>query len=320
MSRKNWWRGVIGGTVALVFVFSAWFWHTLGWGRFDDKAFQLRLSQWGGRSQPLPRDSSLAPFRRTLGDSLYLELTGSMGRVVGAHRPGASREQLADLLTVQPICSAYLSGREGVDDEWLAGIRDRAAMLGLFLDGTGVTDRSCDPILEMKKLRELSLCDTAISDEAVVRLLKLPALQRLIVGGPNVRAIQIVDYDLVETPGLSGIDLSIRGHVAVSGLPGTPGKIHVMVRTQGDPPPWESVPYGWNVGHSQTSVLVEDSPGNWSFDVPVANVPTGQSQVEVWVESASLSPVRIVQYRLTPFGIDLAPSADSQIARRPGSR
>ena len=150
-----------------------------------------------GRAFPEDPPGYLSPLRKPLGDGLYVGLVGSGGRVVGAHRAGAAREP-SDLLTVQP---RPVPPRD-VDDDWVFGLLDRHAIRASFPDGTGVTDRSCDAILEMTNLGELGLADTALSDEAVARLDRAPdPMGRLLVGGPNIRAIRKLVDHAVSTAG-----------------------------------------------------------------------------------------------------------------------
>src|SRR5947208_448411 len=128
----------------------------------------------------------------------------------------------------------------------------------------------------MVNLSDLGLVGTALSDAAVDRLLKLPKLNTLSVGGPNIRAIRLLDALVVDDEGrpasVAGRPSFVRGRIAISALPGSPGAVRVMVRDGDDPPPWYCVPYGWNAGRSGDGTLREEAPGSWSFDVRVDRI------------------------------------------------
>ena len=313
--RKIKWVGLafLAGAVGL----AGWGWWGLRSRRLDDVAYQARLARWGGRSQDLPKYSgSLQWMRRNLGDELYFGLTGSDGRIVGNNRSGAirsdtSKAELAELLEVQPIREALLAGAGQVDDDWVMGLRHPEAMLLLSVDGTSVADRSAPMIARMSALIDLGMVGTAVSDAAVDRIRRLPKLDHFYVGGPNIRAIRLVDPRVVDLQGApavrSGEVLRVEGKVEIRGLEGEPGNVRVMVRPEGFQPPWVSFPCGWDARIAGVGMLEPRSPGVYSFAVDVASIPPGSSEVQVWVDHRHAPGPKVVFYRLQPFQVMLAP-------------
>ena len=283
----------------------------------EEKAFQERLATWGGGSRPLHNDSgSFSRVRGVLGDDLYGMIAGSRGRAVGVIQPDASKEQLADLLTRQPISSVLAGGAKQLDDDWVLGLKNPANMEMLILDDTGVTDRSVETIARMTNLGSLGIVNTAVSDEAVERLRCLPNLHELHVGGPNIRAIRLIELQILDAKGQptsrQGPLIRARGRIASNGLPGHPENARVMIHPDGDPPPWKTVPYGWNAHRVAMGMLTEEKPGIWTFDIPVPNVPSGSSSVEVWIDHVPVACPKLVRYRLEPFILNLSPPKPGQ--------
>ena len=317
------WKAVGPILLALGFAITAWGWMGFRSRRAEERAYQLRLSRWGGRSQELPRYSpSLQRVRKLLGDEIYFGLTGSDGRFVGNHRASplgdATKAQLAELLERQPIQQAWVAGSKDLDDDWIAGLGDRGVVVMLALDATGVTDRSAAAIAGMTNLAGLGLVDTAISDAAVDRIRRLPNLHHFYVGGPNVRAIRLVDHRLLDDQGRPATRtqgrLRLEGRVEIAGLAGEPGNVRVMVRSEGDRPPWESFPYGWGARVGDVGMLDPVSPGVYSFRVDILGIPPGRSTVDVWIDHQAAPGPKIVHYRLEPFEVDLADSRSTEAA------
>src|SRR5947209_17093542 len=123
MRRPRYLRTAALLALALVVVLPGSAWLIFGWGGDREEDFQRRLARWGGRSEPiLDNNHPLQPLRPYLGTGIYLSLAGSKGRLVEAGGSKASREQLADLLTVQPIRIVRAGGARRLEDDWVAGI------------------------------------------------------------------------------------------------------------------------------------------------------------------------------------------------------
>jgi hypothetical protein len=298
------WRKVGILVLALCVLVAACGW--LGPRLAGEEAYQRRLARWGGRSREVPQDSPLLrPYRRYLGDRVYRALAGSSGRVVDmtAGSADATSAQLAELLEAQPIRRAWLDGSKHLGDDWIAGIKEPGIMSGLMLNETKVTDRSAEVILKMYNLTGLSLVDTAISDAAVARLCRLPKLDSLSVGGPNIRSIRLVDHRLLDESGAPAAraegKLRLEGLVEITGLPGATHNIRVEIRRDGNPLT-ETTP------KQELSLIELESPWSWRFRIDLAGIPPGRSSVEVWIDHQPGITTPIVQYRMKPFTIELA--------------
>ena len=290
------------------------------WSRWvrnrEFEAFQIRVGRWGGGvSRSLNIQSPLMVFRGN-GPSFIDPLLGTDGYHVWSRKPDLTGEQIRELLSLSSIRSLSIAPTPGFDDDCLIGLRDPAAILGLMLNDVNVTDRSLETIARMEGLSNLSLVGTSVSDGAVDRLLKLPKLNSFSVGGPNIRAIRLIDSGIFDESGRPAIHaggpLRVRGRVAIQGRYGKPGNVRVFVRADGDQPPWLSHPYGWNANRGSVGMLVEESLGNWTFDVPVGGIPQGKSSVEVWVDKNPFVQPNFIRYRLEPFSIDLAPAVETR--------
>ena len=285
------------------------------WVREQD--LQWRLAQWGGRSRALPSESHpLSRYRswihKYLGHRAYLALTGSPGRDVSNGRgfrttadwADATPAQLAELLEAQPIRSAWLAGSKHLGDDWLAGIKEPGAMFALALDGTEVTDRSAEVFVKMKNLGTLSLVDTAISDAAVARFCRLPKLDSLQVGGPNIRSIRLVDHRLLDDSGAPAthaeVKLRLEGLVEIAGLPGATHNVRVFIYREGDSALTESFP------EQELSSIKLESPWSWRFLVDLKGIPPGHWSVEVWIDHELGFGTPVVHYRMQPFAVELA--------------
>ena len=307
----------------LVGVGGAW------WDRWrrdrDFEAFQSRVASWGGSAKRFPNmDSPFWNYRGFLGlDGVIEPLLGSDGYELSTLKGDVTREQLNDLLSVSRIRSLWIAEASRLDDEMVLGLRDPGAMRRLLLNHVNVTDRSLEAIARMPDLQVLVLVDTSVSDAAFDRLLKLPKLNNLHIGGPNIRAIRLVDHEVVDESGRpadrSGVTLGVRGWFAIEGRLGTPRDVWVLVRSEGDPPPWEAPVYGMNTGRWARGRCIEVQPGLWTFDAWVAGVPAGTSSVEVWVSISKNHLPAYLSSRLEPFSISLSPAdGDGDRVAEPG--
>ena len=302
--------------LALGLVIAAWGWLGLGspWAR--EEAYQQRLALWGGRSRALPSESHpLARYRdpilKYLGKGVYLALIESPNRVVGngdghhttADWANATPAQLAELLERQPIRTAWLSGSKHLGDDWLAGLKEPGTISSLTLDGTAITDRSAEVFVKMKNLSGLSLVDTAISDVAVARFCRLPKLDSLDVGGPNIRSIRLLDHRLLDDSGAPAAraegNLRLEGLVEITGLPGSTHNVRVIIRREGDLTRSEIFP------KQDLSLIELESPWSWRFRVDLAGLPPGRSNVEVWIDHQLGLCTPVIHYRMQPFAIEL---------------
>ena len=283
--------------------------------RDREMRYRARISRWGGQSQDVFRASPLGPLRPMIGDAAYSLIVGHQGRLVGNDaaadaNDAATPNQLAELLEIQPICSANLAGAKALDDAWLAGIQDPTRVIFLQLEGTAITDRSVDRLMAMTGLISLGLSDTALSDESVAKLRQLPKLRRLSVGGPNLKSARLVGPSLVDVGGLPSpgpnLPTTLRGRVEVADGFGVPRAIRVFVRTPGDGPPSRTVPYGWNTAIRAEGRPVEDGRGAWSFSIPLSGLPAGRAIVETWVEWEEGAVLDQFASKLDPFVIELA--------------
>jgi hypothetical protein len=278
----------------------------------QEEDFQLRLSRWGGRSQPiLEPNHPLEPLRPFLGTGIYLSVAGSRGRLIEAGGSKATKEQLAELLTVQPIRTVLAGGARNLDDDWVAGIEAPGELEVLVIDDTSVTDRSVDKILEMKSLEILGLVNTAVGDSAVDRLLRLPRLKHLYVGGPNIRAVRLVESRVVDDSGApavrAGVPHRVEGRIRVDGLTGKLRYVLARYRSGGAAPVWSLSSH-----HPQSRVgdlgkLEELSPDLWSFRVALPGLPPGRSIIELSIVPDNGGGPMQVFYRLAEIDLELAP-------------
>jgi hypothetical protein len=299
----------------------------LGWFviRGRDREFerlQARIQQSGGR---IYRSSKADPWLVTLRRWTWSEavdgIVGYEGNSIIVEKPDATKDQLDDLLTARPIRQVNAEGVKNLDDSWLAGIRDPLAMRCLKLGGTGVTDRSVETILEMKGLEELYLEKTAISDDAVHRLRLLPRLKTLLVEGPNIMAVRLLDLKFVDAEGrtaaISGGTLRAIGRVVIEGLTGTPSGVGVTVTLD----PQDSPEFVWlsESRRSQCELgdLVEESSGVWSFQIDVPEIPAGKSSVDVMVITRSANRTMTVFYGMKAASLRLAQPPNDEAAPSP---
>jgi hypothetical protein len=314
MRKRLAWR--VAGSLLLttILVMVGYYWFVVGPREQAFAELQRRVQSWGGQvylDQPFsPR---LARLRSWIGNELTLRIGGNEGVAVGVNGIEATKEQLADLLTASPIRRVSLGGSRNLDDDWIAGINPTSSMFHLSIGGTGVTDRSVPKILEMRGLNALDLADTAISDSSVELLRNLPELRLLCVGGPNIKAVRLVDAGVFDGSGRQAVEtgtkLHARGTVKISGLSRQLRVVRVIVRTPGDQPAWKSLPYGRNAGVELVGELVPQSTDSWSFQVDLPSIPSGKFSVEIWVEE-SISRRKAIFYRLEPFELALAPLAE----------
>jgi hypothetical protein len=304
--------GRIVGLIALVVVLvsSGCCWWFLWKSKNDFEAFQSRVGLWGGHvSRSLNFNSPLMRFRGN-GPSIIDPLLGTDGFHISIHGQDVTREQLSELVSVSPIRSLSIAATSQFSDDQVIGINDPGAIRGLHLNDVNVTDRSLETIARMGNLSELSLVGTAISDATVDRVIKLKNINNVYVGSPNIRSIRLIEAKIVDESGMpavvAGGSLSVRGRIAIEGGFGKPGNIRVMVRSDGDQPPWQSHPYGWNSSRGSIGSLIEKAPGIWVFDLSVSGISAGKSIVEIWIDQASTVGPNFVHYRLTPLTIDLA--------------
>jgi hypothetical protein len=299
---------VLGAVVVLPG--SAWLvFHSRG-GQEED--FQLRLSRWGGRSQPiLDGTHPLYPYRSYLGAENYLVIAGSKGRRVEAGGSKATREQLAELLTVQPIRTVLAGGARNLDDDWVAGIEAPGELEVLVIDDTSVTDRSVDKILQMKKLEILGLVNTAVSDSAVDRLRRLPSLKHLYVGGPNIRAVRLVESRVVDDSGApairAGVTHHVEGRLRVDGLSSKLRYVLARYRSEGSAPVWSLSPHHPQIRVGGLGKLAELSPDLWSFRVNFPGLPPGRSIIDLSIVPDNGGGPMQVFYRVAEIEVELMP-------------
>lgn len=270
------------------------------------EAIQARAKRWGGHmAREIAIPATLRPYRATVGDPLLSLLGEDFGNQVGCWGTQASESELMAVLDAEPFHTVYLGGAVNLGDAWVGAIRKPDAVGGLHLDGTRVTDACVDRLMAMTNLGDLGLVDTVISDAGVDRLRRLPKLRHVFVGGPNIRDVRLVDGEVVDSTGrratTAGPGLSVRGLIQTNGKIIPEGNVRVMVRPAGSPPPWKSVPYGWNAPLGNVGNLVRTSPNVGTIDLPIGLLPPGRSTVEVWFDDGPIF------YRAGCFEIDLAP-------------
>jgi hypothetical protein len=227
---------------------------------------------------------------------------------------------LSELLSFSPMRSLSIAATPRFSDDQILGISNPEAIRGLHLNEVNVTDRSLEAIARMQNLSELSLVGTSISDETVARVIKLPKINNVYVGSPNIRSIRLVDAQAVDESGrpavAAGRSISFRGQIAIEPGFGKPGNIRLLVRPEGDWPPWYN-PYGWDASLQSIGSLVEQAPGIWSFDLPVSAIPAGKSNFEIWIDQVPAAGPIFVHYRLNPFTINLADPSSTQVIPTP---
>jgi hypothetical protein len=279
----------------------------------DLLALQDRLGRRGGSLFLLDhREGILNWIGRTIGRDRSLKYLGSPGARVTWNGSTAAKDELALLLAGPPLRQVFLGGSRNLDDDWIGGIHHPRSLIQLNIGGTGVTDRSIPKILEMTNLDSLDLTATAVSDEGIERLKTLPKLRGAYVGGPNVRAFQLVEaglFDGSDRPAShAGSLFKVRGRVR-SVQPFVPGSfVDVMVRTAKDAPigHHRSAPFAWGTHIMAQCPLSLDPDGTCRFGVDLAEIPAGSSSVEIWVREPIGGEGEIL-YRLTPFAIELTP-------------
>ena len=278
----------------------------------DEAAFQLKLSRWGGRSQPiLDIDSPFAPLRKILGAKTMLALAGSKGRIVSAWESDATKGQLAELLEFQPLMTILAGGAKRLGDDWVAGIEPPGSVRMMMLDATAVTDRSVDAILRLKNLEILGLAETEVSDSAVDRLQLLPSLKRLYVGGPKIKAVRLIEVRVVENPPPSGMGrFHLEGRIEVDGKAGRPGLIFARCRFEGEDPGWMMAPYGAQARGGDRGDLAETSPGVWTFRVDLPRTGHGRSDVELTIGRESGARPALILYEMPPVSVEIPAQGD----------
>jgi hypothetical protein len=242
---------------------------------------------------------------------LYLSLAGSKGRLVEAGGSKASKEQLAELLTVQPIRTVRAGGAKQLDDDWVAGIEVPGALEELVLDETSVTDRSVDKFLEMKNLRFLGLVNTPVGDSAVDRLRLLPSLEHLYVGGPNLRAVRLLESRVVDESGVpavrAGVPFRIEGRIGVEGLSSRLRYVLARHHLEGTVQVWALSSQHTQSRAGELGELEERSPGLWSFRVGIPPLPPGRWIVDLSVVPENGERSMQVFYRIAEIEIELTP-------------
>ena len=271
-------------TVLLLAIVAAWV--GLAWQarRRRDHLTELRheAGRWGCDVYVhAMQDSPYEPLRHWLGRDQVNSIVGPEGYSLYADGKPATREQLAQLHEFRPLRSGWFIDEANVDDAWIEGIRDPWAVRDLNLWRTGVTDRCLPKLLTMRDLRHMTVTDTAISDDAVYSLLKLPRLGHLTIGGPNSRAIRLVDFE----PGFhEGRKPRVRFRLAVDPRLGVPSNVEVFGHHHTS---------GWSILRRRLNRR-DESPGVYAYELDAPGLPVGKTyfwRIEVQTFPPGGSPV-----------------------------
>jgi hypothetical protein len=254
----------------------------------DFESLEARIHESGGRIVQEPiGDETLYKFRRWFGSDIVNATVGFDGYSISVADPNATKEQLAGLLVATPLRSIHAKGARNLDDSWFKKIQGPETIRKLNLSDTPVTDQCLDSILKMKNLEEVDLSRTAISDKAVERLRALPRLRSVMIAGPNVKAIQLLELTFVNAQGKPTTNAEETtqavGRLRIEGLTGSPRYAAVSVTEQTGESEDASLARGARIADSDLGPLQEDSPGVWSFRIDVSNVPSGKSFVSFFV-------------------------------------
>lgn len=272
------------------------------------KELEVQVRGWGGEVYRCPNSNpAWDSVRRILGRQFVDSVVGFDGySVEGPMNRQADPGQLAQLLEFQPIRYFDAMSGSNLGDDWIGRISDTRSVRSLSLRATSVTDRSVPKFLEMKNLTDLYLEYSKVSDAGVDRLLDLPKLQRLDIGGPNIHSIRLVDVWPTDVEGrpenLTGLAGGIKGRIAVAPHLGRPFKIE-MSAYQPDSP-------GSFAGYDRS--LEEVAPGVFAFDFVSKFLHRGRTEVRLVVRVARPGRKAVVSRRLMASIEVEAPEPDGE--------